>query len=82
MLGGFVTGWLGLGFKFLVVQFLGVPLERVFLRSSGDCTLPVFSCFCKTSADVICTLERVCLRSSGSARAGRLVHERVVLSGY
>ena len=70
MLGRFVTGWLGLGFKFLVAQFLGVTLERVCLRSSGDFTLPVFFVLLQTSAGVGFTLERVCLRSSGGARAG------------
>ena len=69
-------------FQFLVVQFLGVPLERVFLRWSGDYTLSVFSCSCKTSAGVVFTLERVCLHSSGGARAGRLALERVVLPEY
>ena len=35
---------------------------------------------CKTSADVISALERVCLCSSSGARAGRLALKRVVLS--
>ena len=75
-MGRFVTGWLGLGFKFLVVEFLGGPLERVFLRSSGDCTKPVFRVpanllqmgFLHSSGFVYAravALERVCWRSSG-----------------
>ena len=64
-------------FQFLVVQFLGDPLERVFLRSSGDCTPPVFRVPAKL-------LQMWFLRSSGFvyARAGLVALERVVLSGY
>ena len=39
---------------------------------------PSFSCPCETSAGVVFTLERVCLRSSGGVRAGTLALERVV----
>ena len=47
----------------VVAQFLNGPLERGLHTSS-------ISCLCKTSVDVVSTLQRISVCSSGRARAG------------
>ena len=69
---------------------VSIPCCPVFRRSARAGLLALerglhtssISGSCKTSVDGNSALERVCLRSSGGARAGLLALERVVLSGY
>ena len=71
MLGRFVMGWLSLETKTSCPDF-GLSARAGLLALERGIHPSSISCLCKTSADVIFALERVCLRSSGSvgARAG------------
>ncbi|GMP27237.1 hypothetical protein CsSME_00003315 [Camellia sinensis var. sinensis] len=81
VLGRSVIGWLSLETKTSCPDF-GLSARAGIIALERGLYTSSISCLCKTSADVIFALERVCLRSSGGARAGRWPLERVVLPEY